>query len=582
MKHKLFTLLFALLASIGTMHGAVVNGTCGTNLTWTLNTKDSTLVIEGSGEMTSKPWIEYKNYIKTCSLPNALTSIANSAFSRCSNLSVVNIPNSVTKIGDGAFAYCYALTSISIPNGIIGDEAFCWCHGLVSVTIGNGVTSIGNSAFYGCSGITSVVIGNNVQSIGSSAFCNCWHLTSISIPNSVTSIGSGAFNSCSNLISINLPNGLTQIEMGTFANCGLSSIIIPDNVTKIGWDAFYGCSNSNFLSVTIPNSVTEIGKGAFANCEYLQCLNIGSGIVSIGESAFDEHIYTLILHSTTPPQGGLNCGIAPTNCNLYVPQQSIGVYQNSIWWEDFQSIRSVDEIEGCYTLPPTPIASSYLVQFVDWNGEILSSKYVDKGTAAVAPANPTREGYTFVGWDKDFSNVIEDMIITAQYKINRFIVEFLDWNDNVLKSDSVDWNTAAVAPADPTRKGYTFIGWDKDFANVKSDLTIRALYELGESNNFSIIFNNKDGNELLSNDVIIKVPVAPEIIGFTFLGWRPIAAIIESNIIEIEAVYEASGLTDAPAIMSNPTNTSQKLIRDGNVYILRGDRTYTLTGTEVK
>ena len=121
----------------------------------------------------------------------------------------------------------------------------------------------------------------------------------------------------------------------------------------------------------------------------------------------------------------------------------------------------------------------FTVIFQDWNGTVLKTEQVEQGKSATAPANPTREGYTFTGWNKDFSNVQSDLTITAQYKknITYFTVTFQDWNGTVLKTEQVEQGHGATAPADPTRKGYTFIGWDKAFNNVQSDLIVKAQYE---------------------------------------------------------------------------------------------------------
>ena len=94
-------------------------------------------------------------------IPSTSTSIADSAFKRCSSLKSVNIPDSVTSIGGAAFYECTSLTSI---------------------TIGDSVTSIGDGAFDDCISLTSIAIPDSVTSIGYSAFLNCKSLTSITIP----------------------------------------------------------------------------------------------------------------------------------------------------------------------------------------------------------------------------------------------------------------------------------------------------------------------------------------------------------------------------------------------------------------
>ena len=165
--------------------------------------------------------------ITSITIPNSVTSIGDYAFADCTGLTSVTIPNSVTSIGEWAFNGCSGLTSpvynahvfafmptaysgaYTIPDGIesIAGGAFSDCTGLTSVTIGNSVTSIGFSAFCDCSGLTSVTIGNSVTSIGYSAFARCTGLTSVTIPNSVTSIGDQAFYYCSGLTAIYVPCG---------------------------------------------------------------------------------------------------------------------------------------------------------------------------------------------------------------------------------------------------------------------------------------------------------------------------------------------------------------------------------------
>jgi len=124
----------------------------------------------------------------------------------------------------------------------IGDSAFSRCYGLTSVTIGNSVTSIGNTAFFGCTGLISVTIPDSVTIIGNGAFNGCNSLTSVEIPDSVTIIGNGAFRSCNSLTSVTIPNSVNSIRSETFYGCNsLTSVEIPDSVTSIGDYAFIHC-----------------------------------------------------------------------------------------------------------------------------------------------------------------------------------------------------------------------------------------------------------------------------------------------------------------------------------------------------
>ena len=124
--------------------------------------------------------------------------------------------------------------------------------------------------------------------------------------------------------------------------------------------------------------------------------------------------------------------------------------------------------------------TKHTVTFKDWNGSVLKTQSVFHGGAATAPANPTRTGYTFTGWDKAFNNVTADLVVTAQYSANTYTVTFKDWNGTVLKTQQVQYGGAATAPANPTRTGYTFTGWDKAFNNVTANLVVTAQYVQNE------------------------------------------------------------------------------------------------------
>ena len=120
----------------------------------------------------------------------------------------------------------------------------------------------------------------------------------------------------------------------------------------------------------------------------------------------------------------------------------------------------------------------HTVTFKDWDGTVLKTQEVQHGGDAEAPADPTRTGYTFTGWDKAFTNITADLVVTAQYSINTYTVTFKDWNGTELKTQEVQYGGDAEAPADPTRTGYTFTGWDKAFTNITADLVVTAQYEM--------------------------------------------------------------------------------------------------------
>jgi uncharacterized repeat protein (TIGR02543 family) len=182
--------------------------------------------------------------------------------------------------------------------------------------------------------------------------------------------------------------------------------------------------------------------------------------------------------------------------------------------------------------------------------------------------------YSNTLWWEDFKEI---RAIDADY-----VVTFFDWDNTVLARVAVAAGEAATAPADPVREGYTFIGWDKDFSFVTSNLDVYAQYELnGAEKDLTLVFNDRDNNQVLSQTLSVIVPFAPEIEGFTFLYWQTITARVD-DVITLQAVYESNTPTAVPEVFVNPANPAQKLIRNGQVYILHEEKQYTISGQLVK
>ena len=323
-----------------TAYAAVRTGSCGDNVTYSLDTSTGVLTISGTGEMTDystdSPFY-YNSSVKTIIIENGVTSIGKHAFQGCASLISITILNSVTSIGDSAFYNCTSLTNITIPNSVtsISRHTFCNCTSLKSVTIPNSVTSIGSSVFYNCTSLTSIeVSGNNknyssldgvlfnkdkselitypagktdseyaipnsVTSIGYGAFYACTSLANITIPSSVTSIGNYAFYNCTSLTSIEVSGNNKNYSSldGVLFNKDKSELItypvgktdseyaIPNSVTSVDSYTFDKCIS--LTSVTIGNSVTSIGEYTFLGCTSLTSVTIPDSVTSIGRYAFD-------------------------------------------------------------------------------------------------------------------------------------------------------------------------------------------------------------------------------------------------------------------------------------------------------
>ena len=242
-----------------------------------------------------------------------------------------------------------------------------------------------------------------------------------------------------------------------------------------------------------------------------------------------------------------------------------------------------------YTANFTSVIRQYLVTFLDWDGTKLSEQLIDYGTAATAPADPVREGYTFTGWDKDFTNVQSDLTVTAQYQQNivYYTVTFLDWDGTELHVEQVEEGKDAVGPAiNPTRDGYTFIGWSKPITNITSNLTVIAQYEQNKIY-YTVTFLDWDGTELHVEQVeegkdAVGPAINPTREGYTFIGWSKPITNITSDLTVI-AQYEKEQNTAIDDIEEESALHPRKEMIDGILYIIMPDGTkYTMQGKRVK
>jgi uncharacterized repeat protein (TIGR02543 family) len=141
------------------------------------------------------------------------------------------------------------------------------------------------------------------------------------------------------------------------------------------------------------------------------------------------------------------------------------------WNVDFTDITGDLAVTAQYEI------NKYTVTFMDWDETVLETQAVEHGSTAVAPESPAREGYTFKDWNADFSDITGDLTVAAQYEINKYFVTFVDWNGSPLDTQIIEHGYAASAPKNPTREGYTFKGWNADFSNIIGSLFIAAQYD---------------------------------------------------------------------------------------------------------
>ena len=168
--------------------------------------------------------------------------------------------------------------------------------------------------------------------------------------------------------------------------------------------------------------------------------------------------------------------------------------------------------------------NQYTVTVKPENGEADITITQDYGTPITAPADPTREGYTFTGWDRDIPATMpaENVTVTAKWVVNQYTITFDTAGGSAVASITQDYGTAITAPANPTREGYTFFGWDKAIPATMpaENMIITAKWKV---NQYTITFDSNGGSEIapITQDygTAITAPADPTREGYTFIGW---------------------------------------------------------------
>ena len=544
MKNRFFVLFLALVLGIEILNAEVYNGTCGavgdgSNLTWTLNTEDSTLTIAGSGAMkefvsTSKrPWHPYTSRIKSIIISDGVTSIGRVAFSSSVNLQSIVIPQSLDLISERAFNGCNNLTSVSISsNSIInggygthyenidgvnylrsyslrdvfgkqvkeyvigqgvdsvGNYAFGQCDNLLSVTLPQSVMVIGDSAFYNCKKLYSADLLNGITYIGNAAFLGC-AITSVIIPNSVTRIGDGTFKDCTSLTSVAIPNSVTSIGNEAFRKCGQLTSIELGNVQTIGDYAFRLCNA--IRNIDIPASVTTFGEGVFLWCDSLKNINVAEGnqnFCSIDGVMFDKNRNTLIHY----PGGKYD--------TIYTIPSSIDSIAAYAFYFEYRKLTDII----CEAVIP-PVLDS-----------MAFSTYAYQ---VYVPAKSFDAYKTAIGWEK---MNIQSLPCTILTNVNNSKYGFVE-GAGTYKRDTVITLTAIP------EKGYQFNEWsDGNMDNprlvtVTQDSTFTAIFGnkmcswIVESNDLEGAVITSFNNEYYQYGTQITVEASPNS-GYKFVKWN--------------------------------------------------------------
>lgn len=291
-------------------------------------------------------------------IPNHVSVVETGAYADNQHIKSLYVPENVKKIFITAFSGCDSLTKLTIASPAIVEAKYDKSYNTL-----NGFFSIFGSPSKGTI-LTECIIESPISVIGDACFEECNELQKVTLPETIKRIEDGAFLRYSKLQEINLPNGLTSIGSQAFMDCPqLSNMHLPDSLSTLGIYAFYGChaltnvqipssltalSNSVFRAsglkyVHIPSNITTIDAGAFMACKQLQGVRFSERVKNLMYGAFSyTDLKYIICEALTPPSCVNEC-FQDVNyaIPLYVPADSISVYQSAAPWSKFTNIQGI-------------------------------------------------------------------------------------------------------------------------------------------------------------------------------------------------------------------------------------------------
>ncbi len=545
-------------------------------------------------------------YSGAYTIPDGIESIAEDAFYGCSSLTSVAIPNSITNIGRSAFRDCSALTSIEIPDSVI---------------------SIGSSAFEGCTGLTSVIMGNSVISIGHNAFNGCTGLTSVHI--SDLAAWCGILFEHDRYTTFYGSNPLRFAGHLYINNNEITELVIPDAVTMIGAFAFYGCTG--LTSIAIPNTVTSIGGGAFEGCKNLNKVTI--------QAEIPPTLKTYQVLASTYQNTFKNVA---SDLSIYVPCGTFETYQSE-WSEYSDKInypkleytitgKTNNEAAGQVIVPQTMCDSAitampnngyYFVKWSDGNTDNPRTIVLTQDTSFTAEFAVSKSGVcganNALTWSWDDTSktltISENGALTENYTFGleapTQLQKLVVGNEVTAIGDSAFYGMKTLTRMTlgnglESIGNYAFMNCSKLTEAVipSSVITIgkgafmngNRLQKITLGANIESIEASAFANCPYLLEVQAKMEFPPIIDASVFADCGDLSGIDcyvpEESIVLYKktAVWKEFHLLATPAetptaleqVGNKASTMVQKILRDGQILILRGDRTYTITGQEVR
>ena len=267
---------------------------------------------------------------------------------------------------------------------------------------------------------------------------------------------------------------------------------LPTDVTRTGYTfkGWYDNENLTGSPVTAISNIETGNKEYWAKWEanaYTVTLNTNGGTINSGNVTE----YTYGVGATLPTAGDMT----------YTGHTFVGWYDNeNLTGSPVTAIGGTEMGNKEYWAKWE--INQYTITFDTNGGSKITPITQDYETAITAPDNPTRKGYTFKGWDKEIPETMpaENITVKAQWEINQYTITFDTNGGSEFAPITQDYGTEITAPDNPTRKGYTFKGWDKEIPETMpaENITITARWKDTEKPTGEIIIGTNKWNEFLN------------------------------------------------------------------------------------
>ena len=340
-------------------------------------------------------------------------------------------------------------------------------------------------------------------------------------------LGGGTLGGSSDAIQIIVKNG------STFTAPASDGLTRPDGDTDNYFMWLDGNGNSYEPGGSVPADVTEL-TAQWTAPTYAVTLNTNGGTINSGNVTG----YTYGVGATLPAADDMT----------YTGHTFKGWYDN----ENLTG-SPVTAIGGAETGNKEYWAkweiNQYTITFDTNGGSEIAPITQDYGTEITVPADPTRKGYTFKGWDKEIPETMpaENITVKAQWEINQYTITFDTNGGSEIAPITQDYGTEITVPDNPTRKGYTFKGWDREIPETMpaENITVKAQWEI---NQYTITFDTNGGSEIapITQDygTEITAPDNPTRKGYTFKGWdEEIPETMPAENITVKAQWEINQYT---------------------------------------